>query len=193
MKRIVLIGDQISEDYSPVLAALLKDKAELWLAPKNSGTSVDLLNGLREWVLKRQPEIAVFASRILDTRKICFGENERLVPLETFTRNVRCILKIALEHSATVPVWATMPPVDPRRVKSQDEFGYDNETISLYNEEAKAVARLLGVEVIDVYGFVKSAARDDSARPDGVRFDQRSSDYLASKIAGRLRDICAKA
>ncbi len=191
MKRIVMIGDQVCSDYSPVLTALLKEEAELWLAPKIVDTSVGLLVGVREWVLPRQPEIAVFASGVLDTRKICFGENERLVPLTAFARNVRCILKIALEQSTSTPVWVTMPAVDVRRVRDQEEFGYDNDTISLYNEEAKAVARMLGVEVIDLYGIVKAASRPDSARPDGFRFDERGSDYLAKAIAKRLREICS--
>lgn len=189
MKRIVLIGDQICADYSPVLTALLKDDAELWLAPKIAATSVDHLVGVREWVLKRQPEVAIFASGIFDTRKICFGENERLVPLPAFARNVRCVLKIALEQSTATPVWSTMPPVDVRRVKSEDEFGYDNDTISLYNEEAKAVARTLGVKVIDLYGIVKAASRADSIRPDGIRYDERSSDFIAKEIATRLREF----
>lgn len=192
MKRIVMIGDQVCADYCPVLTALLKEEAELWLAPRVGGTSVDLLVGVREWVLPRQPTVAVFASGIMDTRKICFGENERLIPLTSFARNVRCILKIAIEQSTSVPVWATMPPVDSRRVQGETEFGYDNETISLYNEEAKAVARMLGVNVIDLYGIVKAAARSDSGRPDGIRFDEKGSDYLANAIAGRLREICSK-
>lgn len=192
MKRIVLIGDQVCADYYPVLSAQLKTAAELWLAPRTVATSVDQLVGAREWVLSRQPELAVFASGILDTRKICFGENERLVPLTAFARNVRCILKIVLEQSASKPVWLTMPPVDVRRVQGEDEFGYDNETISLYNEEAKAVARMLGVEIVDVYGIVKASARSDSGRPDGIRFDERGSDYLAAAIASRLKEICSR-
>ncbi|MBD5781836.1 hypothetical protein IEN85_20210 [Pelagicoccus sp. NFK12] len=193
MKRIVMMGDEVCSDYCPVLAALLKEDAELWLAPKPVATSVDHLVGVGEWVLPRQPEVAVFASGILDTRKICFGENERLVPLTAFARNVRCILKMVLEQSTSTPVWITMPPVDVRHVKSESEFGYDNETISLYNEEAKAVARMLGVAVIDLYGIVKAASRADSYRPEGVRFDGRGSDYNANAIAVRLREICAKA
>lgn len=193
MKRIVMMGDQVCSDYCPVLTALLKEEAELWLAPRTVATSVDQLIGVREWVLARQPEVAVFASGILDTRKICFGENERLVPLTAFARNVRCILKIALEQSTSTPVWATMPPVDLRRVQEKDDFGYDNETISLYNEEAKAVARMLGVEVIDLYGTVKAASRADSNRPDGIHLDERGSDHLAEAIAVRLREICSKA
>lgn len=184
-----MIGDQVCADYCPLLTALLKEEAELWLAPRVVATSVDHLIGVREWILPRQPQIAVFASGILDTRRICFGENERLVPLTAFARNVRCILKIAVEQSASIPVWVTMPPVDVRRAKSEEEFGYDNDTISLYNEEAKAVARMLGVEIIDLYGIVKAAARSESVRPDGIRFDERGSDYNASAIAVRLRSL----
>lgn len=191
MKRIVLMGDQICADYCPVLSARLKGLAEFWLAPQLVETSVDLLVGVREYVLKRQPAIAIFASGILDTRKICFGENERLVPLTAFARNVRCTLKIAVEQSTTTPIWMTMPPVDNRRVSDESEFGYDNETISLYNEEAKAVARMLGVEVIDLYGIVKAASRADSGRPDGVRFDERGSDMLADAIGHRLKELCS--
>jgi len=190
MKRIVLIGNQICSDFCPVLTALLKGKAELWSPSDPVKTSVDLLLGVREWVLKRQPEVAVFGAGLLDTRKICFGENERLVPLTAYARNVRCILKIALEHSTATPVWLTIPPVDSRRVQREDEFGYDNETIALYNEEAKAVARMLGVKIIDLYGIVKAASRLDSNRPDGVRFDERGSDFIAGAIAARVGELC---
>ncbi len=191
MKRIVMIGDEVCADYCPVLTALLKGEAELWLAPKVVGTTVEQLVGVREWVLPRQPEVAVFASGILETRKICYGENERLVPLTAFARNVRCILKIVIEQTTSTPVWATMPPVDVRRVQGEEAFGYDNETISVYNEEAKAVARMLGVAVIDLYGIVKAASRADSSRPDGIRFDERGRDYMANAVAKRLREICS--
>lgn len=191
MKRIVLTGNIICSDFLPVLRALLKEQAEVWTPSSPVETSVDLLEGVHDWVLKRQPELAVFASGLLDTRKICFGENERLVPLTAYARNVRCSLKIVLERSTSVPVWLTIPPVDARRVSGdEDEFGYDNDTISLYNEEAKAVARMLGVRVVDLYGVVKAAARSDSSRPDGVRFDARGSDLIAGVIAKRLREIC---
>ncbi len=186
-----MIGDEVCADYCPVLTALLKGEAELWLAPKVVGTTVEQLVGVREWVLPRQPEVAVFASGILETRKICYGENERLVPLTAFARNVRCILKIVIEQTTSTPVWATMPPVDVRRVQGEEAFGYDNETISVYNEEAKAVARMLGVAVIDLYGIVKAASRADSSRPDGIRFDERGRDYMANAVAKRLREICS--
>ncbi|MBC2606811.1 SGNH/GDSL hydrolase family protein [Pelagicoccus albus] len=192
MKRIVLIGDQICSDLTPVLTALLKEKAELWLAPDPVRTSVDTLVGVREWIPKRQPSIAVLTSGVMDTRKICFGDSERVVPLDVYARNVRCALKIVLEQSTATPVWATIPAVDVRRVEDEEEFGYDNETVSLYNEEAKSVARSLGVQIIDLYGIVKAAARSDSARPDGIRLDQHASDYLAKAIATRLSDLISK-
>lgn len=190
MNRIVLIGNQICSDFCPVLRERLKGEAELWTPSESVDTSVELLAGVPDWVLKRQPEIAVFASGLLDTRRICFGENERLIPLTAYARNVRCTLKIALERSAATPVWLTIPPVDSRRGPAEDEFGYDNETIALYNEEAKAVARMLGVAIIDLYGIVKAASRLDSNRPDGVRFDERGSDFIAGAVAERLSEMC---
>lgn len=190
MKRVVVLGDPICTGYFPVLAAALKKEAALWLAPMVMNTSVDLLVGVKEWVLKRQPEVVVFASGILDTRRICFGENERVMPLPGFARNVRCILESVLENGPVVPLWMTMSAVDVRKVKNAEDFGYDNETISLYNEEAKAMARSLGVSVIDVYGIVKAASRADSNRLDGVKFDQRSSDFLAGEVASKLRKVC---
>lgn len=184
------MGDPICTGYFPVLSAALKNEAALWLSPVVMNTTVDLLVGVKEWVLKRQPEVAVFASGILDTRRICFGENERVMPLPGFARNVRCILESVLENGPVTPVWMTLSAVDVRKVKDVEDFGYDNETISLYNEEAKAVARSLNVPVIDLYGIVKAASRSDSNRLDGVKFDQRSSDYLAGAVASKLRKIC---
>lgn len=190
VKKIVVIGDQVCADYCPMVESALKDVAEVWCAPRVVNSSVELLDGLREWVLKRQPDVALLAAGILDTRKLCYGENECLIPLSGFERNVRCALKIVMERSTATPVWATITPVDRRRVSGDDDFGYDNETISLYNEEAKEVARRLGAEVLDLYGIVKAASRADSLRPDGMRFDRRGNDFIAHAVAERLTELC---
>lgn len=190
MKQIVLIGDSVCGGYTPVLSNVLKETAEIWCPDCPVGSTVEMLAGLREWVLKRQPDYVVLAAGMVDTRSICFGESERITPLSGFGRNVERILKVVLERSTAVPLWATITPVDVRRVSDTDEFGYDNETIAQYNEEAKEIARRLGVEVLDLYGVVKAASRADSWRPNGICFDERSSDFLADWLAGRLREIC---
>ncbi|MDQ8201688.1 SGNH/GDSL hydrolase family protein [Pelagicoccus sp. SDUM812003] len=190
MKKIVLIGDQVCSDYTLVLRNILNGKVELWGTDLAVGSTVGALAGLREWVLKWQPDYVLIQTGILDTRQICFGDKERVLPLKSFERNVSAILRVILERSTSVPIWVTTTPVDVRRVESQEEFGYDNETISLYNEEAKAVARRLGVEVLDLYGIVKAASRADSWRPAGICFDERASDFIAETVAQKLRSFC---
>src|SRR5690606_2049122 len=116
---------------------------------------------------------------------------------EHFGRNVRCALRLALERSTATPIWATITPVNRRALAGKDleqaEFGYDNDAISLYNEEAKAIAEQLKVEVLDLYGFVKAASRADSLRPDGIRFDERGNRLLAERIVERLRSVAESA
>lgn len=172
----------------------LKDVAETWCPPQVVSSTVHLLEGLSDWVLKRQPDIVMMAAGILDTRRLCFGEDERLVPLKGFERNVRCAIRLVRERSTAIPVWATIAPVDRRRVASlpleERDFGYDNDTISLYNEEAKAVVEKMRAETLDLYGHVKAASRVDSIRPTGIRFDERGSDYIAAKVAAKLRGLC---
>jgi len=191
MKRVLVMGDSVCSGYFPVMAARLKAEADFWLAPIQMNTSVDLLMGVKDFVLKRQPEIAVFASGVAETRSICFGGSERLVLPKTFARNVRCILESVSENSPATPVWITMAPVDERKGNQSEDFAYDNETVLSYNQEAKAVAVSLGVEVIDLYGIVKAAARAESCRPDGICFDERSSDYIAAQVGERLRRLLA--
>lgn len=192
MKQIVLIGDRICAGYLPVLRNVLKGAAEIWNPDRPVCATVEVLADLRDWVLKRQPDYVIIASGILDTREVCFGCGDRITPLKAFERNVERILGTVLERSTTIPVWVTITPVDRRRVSNEEEFGYDNETISLYNEEAKAVARRLGVATFDLYGIVKAASRADSWRPDGFCFDERSSDFIAERMAAFLRSLCSK-
>lgn len=183
-------------DYGKILRNELNDCAEIWMPDGVVESSLRLLEGIRDWVLKRQPDLVYVASGLLDTRKICYGVTERLVPLEAFGRNVQCALNLILERSTAIPVWGTIAPVDRRRYnggidEEEAEFDYDNESISLYNEEAKAIAERLGVSVVDVYGFVKTAARDESVRPDGLRFDEIGSRLIARKVAKSLRELMA--
>ncbi len=194
MKKIVVIGDWVCGDYLPVLRARLKDLAEVWSPDRPVCSTAAMLEGLSEWVLKRQPDLVFFAVGILDTRRVCYGEGERVTSLAGFERNVSLALRLVLQRSTARPLWGTIAPVDRRRVdeglREDAEFGYDNEVISLYNEEAKSAAQRLGVETVDIYGLVKGAARADSVRPDGLRFDSRASDFLAEKLAARLSDFC---
>lgn len=197
MKRAVLIGDTVFRDALPLIEAELKEEMALWSPDAAVNSTASLLEGLREWALKRQPDIVFLACGMADTRRLCFGEGERLAPLEHFGRNVRCALRILLERSTAAPIWATITPVDRRTLagkdREQSEFGYDNDAISLYNEEAKAVAAELGVETLDLYGFVKAASRADSRRPDGIRFDERATRFLAERIVEKLRVVAESA
>ncbi len=195
VKQIVVIGDEVTMDYLPVARNALAALAEIWTPGHAVGSTTQALEGLRDWVLKRQPDVALFAVGRSDTRKLCFGECEHLTPLRAFERNVHCILRLVQERSTTVPIWATITPVDRRRIAPEadaggSEFGYDNETISLYNEEAKEVAAKLGVATLDLYGYVKAASRADSIRPHGIRFNERGSDYIARKVVETLRSYC---
>ena len=199
MKKIVVIGDQVCADALPVVRGCLEGKAEIWSPSGVVSSTPHLLAGLKEWLLKRQPDVVLFACSMDDTRKLCHGEEERLVPLSHFSRNLRCVLRLTRERSTAIPIWATITPVDVRCVAARngdeesEEFGYDNETISLYNEEAKAVAASLGVRALDLYGFVKAASRGDSKRTDGIRFDERSSDVIARRIVKELSTVGQKA
>ncbi len=195
VKHIVVIGDEVTLDYLPVVRNGLSPLAEASGPELAVGTTTHALEGLRDWALKRQPDIVFFAVGRYDTRRLCFGEDERLTPLLAFGRNVGCLLRLVLERTTALPIWATITPVDRRRIPVETgdccaDFGYDNETISIYNEEAKAVAAKLGVATLDLYGHVKAASRADSIRPHGLRFDERGSDFIARKVIDTLRGLC---
>jgi len=195
VQQIVLISDEVLYRCHHPVAGYFKGKAEVWYPDRPVGCLFDLMAELHEWVLRRQPSVVHLASGLKDTRTVCYGCEQTLSLLEHYQENVERLLEIILERSTATPIWATIPPVDMKRLKnngeSDSDFEYDNETIIRFNEQGREAAAKLGVEVNDLYGTVKAASREQSQRPDAVHFGEVGRDLISSKMIRCIEQVLA--
>lgn len=187
-KRIVLVGDQLARLYRAKVAGLLGSRFEVWMPEGELRNTVAILESLEDGVLRRQPDLIHIGASLLETRCICCGSEDRLVPLEHYRFNVERILGILSERSTAQVIWATIPPVHEKTLRHSSKLKdaplmYSNEAIVEYNEEAREVAERHGVGINDLYGTVKAASREESLRPDGIAFGESGLELIARKVA----------
>lgn len=193
MQRIVLISDEVLYRCQRPVAGFFQGRADVWFPERPVSSLFDLMSQLHEWVLRRQPDIVHLASGLSDTRTMCYGCSQTLSLLEHYRENVERLLAVILERTTATPIWATIPPVDMKRLKKNGEeeraFEYDNETIIRFNEQAREAAARFDVAVNDLYGAVKAASREESTRPDAVHFSEAGRDLISSKIIRVIEDV----
>jgi len=181
-----LISDEVLYQCQQPVAGFFRGKADVWFPERPVNSLFDMMSQVHDWVLRRQPDIVHLASGLADTRTICYGCSQSLSLIDHYRENVERLLQLILERTTAVPVWATIPPVDMKRLEKKDEeekeFEYSNETIIRFNEQGREAAAKLGVEVNDLYGVVKAASREESARPDAIHFGEVGRDLISSKM-----------
>ena len=194
MKTVVLICDEIGADYLNRVKAYLSDVAEVWFPDRPVSNSVQLLDQLQSEVLRRQPEVVHIGASLGDTRCVCCGSEERLIPLNFYETNVKRILRLIQERSTAEVIWGTIPPVYEEHFEPNPDDGesvsYRNDVIMEYNEKAREIVKAAAggrVHLNDLYGAVKAASREDSWRPNGLKFCDRGVELLARKIEKSVR------
>ncbi|MEM9160229.1 MAG: hypothetical protein AAGB46_14385 [Verrucomicrobiota bacterium] len=193
LKELVLICDEIGSGYRNRVRGYLQGRVNVWFPEDPIGNTVQLLDVLQDSVLRRQPDIVHISASLGDTKRICYGSDERLVPLEFYEENVRRIVDLIAERSTSKLIWGSIPPVDEKNFnRENDEDGncdlYDYQSIMEYNDRARSLLSSEGILINDLYGAVKAASREDSFRPNGVHFCEIGCELLARKIVSSVED-----
>ena len=187
-RRIVLVGDHLARSYRAKVAALLGDGYDVWMPEGDLRNTISILESLEDSVLRRQPDLVHIGSSLSETRYVCCGSEERLVPLRHYRFNVERILGLLAERSTAQVIWATIPPVHEKSLQKSSKLKdaplmYSNEAIVEYNEEAREVVERHRMGLNDLYGTVKAASREESLRPDGIHFGKSGLELIARKVA----------
>ncbi len=195
LPRVLLIGDSISIGYTLPVRKLLAGKANVHRVPTNARHTGIGLEKINEWLGDGKWDVIHFNWGLHD---LCYRSTDTGNPnrnnkangkldltFEEYQQNLRKLVKI-LKATGAELIWASTTPVpdgEPGRIK-----GYEIK----YNEAAKKIIRKNDVMINDLHAHAMLKLSEIQQPNGNVHFTPEGSDYLAERVAARIRNALRK-
>ncbi|MBL7142992.1 MAG: prolyl oligopeptidase family serine peptidase, partial [Phycisphaerae bacterium] len=195
LPRVLLIGDSISIGYTLPVRKLLAGKANVHRVPTNARHTGIGLEKINEWLGDGKWDVIHFNWGLHD---LCYRStapdapnrrdktNGRLdLTFEEYQQNLHKLVGI-LKAAGAELIWASTTPVpdgESGRIKG-DEIKY--------NEAAKKIMEENGVMINDLHAHAMKKLSEIQQPNGNVHFTPGGSDYLAERVAARIRNALGK-
>ena len=147
MKKVLLLGDSIRENYQEKVTQKLAGRAEVVHPAANCAFAKYTLCCLDGWLRELgTPDIVHWNNGIWDTC-VRYPEDGPFTPVDEYVRTLSCILRELRKTGAAV-IFATSTPV------KEGHMNLSSRTIAWYNHEALRLMKQEGVPVDDLYSVV---------------------------------------
>ena len=188
--NVLIIGDSISNGYTPFVREAFSDRADVVHAPGNNAATMTGLKRIDQWLGIRKWDVIHFnfglhdmkyidpATAEMDMAKlIAVKDGTQWVPVEQYEPNLRALVQ-RMKKSGAKLVWCSTTPVPEGaggRVPG-DEVKY--------NAAALRVMRDEGVPVNDLYAFVGTPEQRLAmgGKPKDVHYTDAGSRALAGEV-----------
>lgn len=180
LPRMLVIGDSISINYTPMVRERLAGQVEVHHIGTNGAHTRKGLQHLDAWLGEEPWTLIHFNWGLHDLRN---RGNGHAVPLKEYAENLE---KLAdrLQQTGAHLIWASTTPVP------QGSRGRNNQDAVAYNATALKIMRQKGIDVHDLYAAVLPH-REAWMREENVHFHERGYEALADHIAARVREHLA--
>lgn len=196
MKKILLLGDSIRQNYQDYVKSNLKDVATVFYPNDNGKFCYVTLRYLHEWMIalsdneKIDFDIVHFNCGLWDVLRLsneerCFTEKEEYaILLKRIVERIRFLCP-----NATIIFALTTNVKEPGFTAGIKYGERKNKDILEYNNIAKQVFQELNIEVNDL--FCISSELPDEARSDQVHFATKMGiEALGNRVIQCLRKYC---
>lgn len=183
--KILIIGDSISNGYTPFVKEALKDNALVDHNPGNaqySGTGVAMID---EWLGNEKWDVVQFNFGLWDL----YGwENADILRTpETYARNLEKIV-VRLKKTGAKLIWVTTTPVCPGpEVKCK--LIIDSDTESAFQNAALGVMEKYKVKVNNINKVSRKIYKNHGVGYNDVHFTTEGYKLLAQEITKELKKI----
>ena len=188
--RVLLIGDSISQGYTPLVRELLKGCCTVARPRANCGDTRAGLAHLDAWLGEQPWDLIHFNWGLHDLcyrhpEATVYGNRDKIrgtisVPLEDYRRNLEALVR-RLETRGRRLVWASTTVVPP------DEAGrYEGDDVR-YNEAAAEVMARHGIPINDLHALTKGFAPSLFTCPGDVHFSGPGTQRIAEQVAQCIR------
>lgn len=166
LPKVMLLGDSIRMSYQPLVAELLKGKAEVVGPRVNCRFSLFTLTSIPDWIGEfGKPDLIHWNNGIHDA-----GYNPARspvqIPLEDYVGNLRLIVRHVRNNITEKLIFATSTAPHPDMPFSEKQWSWKQGDIERYNAAAAQVMDQCHVPVNDLYGII-------SADPDRLLADDQ--------------------
>lgn len=190
--KVLIIGDSISQGYTPHVTALLGDKAMVSRIPENGESSDHGVEQLDEWLGSTQWDVISFNFGLWDIcyRNAALPEGKDFDKLhgvisvspEDYRRNLEHIVE-RLERTHARLLWeniTVVPDGDPGR-KPEDAIRY--------NQIAKEVMDAHGIPVVDLHQLTAGFDPALFKRPHNVHYSDAGYADIATMVAQAIQRV----
>lgn len=188
MTQILLIGDSISEGYTPFVKELFAGTAEVHRPNENCGSTQLGLEKLDLWLGKTPWDAIHFNWGLHDLRYVdengdfsVIPRGRHFVPLPDYERNLMALVE-KLKRTGAQLIWGTTTPVPKGcswRIENDDQ---------LFNQVAARVMHHENIPVNDLHKAI-SPRLNEFQEPNDVHFNSAGSAFMGKKVYIAVKDL----
>lgn len=184
-KQVLLIGDSISEGYTPIVRSLLKGKMDVQRPDANCGATLLGLEQIDLWLGKNKWDLIHFNWGLHDLLRR--SENPNLasvrpqVSLFEYEKNLIKLVR-RLKKTGAKLIWGTTTPVP-----KGSEFRISGDELE-YNDVALRVMMDENIPVDDLYAEIFPKLSKFQELQD-VHFNAKGSEFLAQVVARSIVEV----
>ena len=186
--NVVLVGDSIRLGYQPVVEALLATKASVHATPDNCGSTRDILEHFRDWIVGSLDADSVvhLNAGLHDLRRVAGPAGDVHVPLAEYRRNLEEIVRrVAAQPRVQRLILATSTPVDDARHAAARLANRFSSDVAAYNAVIRTVARDTGAAINDLHGVI-AADLSRFIDVDGVHLTSAGNRAAATAVVSAV-------
>ncbi|MDE3742680.1 SGNH/GDSL hydrolase family protein [Maribacter polysaccharolyticus] len=191
--KILIIGDSISNGYTPFVKEELKDIAEVHHNPGNAKHTENGLKHIESWLAAgdwdiihfnwglwdlcyRHPDSKVQGNRDKVNGTITFGPEE-------YEKNLNTLVKLIKKHSNAELIFATTTFVPEK------EAGRFQEDAITYNTIAKKIMKANGVKINDIFEVSKIIHNEYGKGIDDVHYTEKGYELLGEHVSNFIKQL----
>ncbi len=181
--NVLIIGDSISMNYTPVVQKILVDTAIVQRVPGNCRFSAYGAEQALEWVAGRKWDVIHFNFGLWDWYG--WQQDTRATP-ESYRQNLEQIVR-HLKATGARLVFATTTPPCPKAEHSSQVL-VTTARAKEFRDVALKVMNANGIAIDDLHGTILPVLATHQKAANDVHFKSSGRDLLAKKVAAAIRD-----
>lgn len=187
LPTVVLLGDSIRMNYQAAVISSLEGKAVISAPTDNCAHTVYMLENLDRWLLGHEDAQVIHLNVGLHDMYLDAKTGKPRHTLEMYEENLRAIFEKLDALSDAKVIFALTTVVNETHQSESKGYGRvvrRNKDIEIYNAKARTVAKEMGVQVNDLYRFMKESGPASILRPsDGIHLSPEGCTIMGREVA----------
>ncbi|MFT5123114.1 MAG: hypothetical protein ACI9TH_003138 [Kiritimatiellia bacterium] len=185
--KVLIIGDSISNAYTPHLTQLLKEVALVKHHAGNAGPTIRGMEEIEKWLGDTKWDLIHFNWGLWDMYGWAYMKQDRSPA--AYEQRLDTLVQRLKKTDAKL-IWGTTTPICPEVEVQYRKFGGEGEIDQAIEAEylvaAARVMKKYAIEVNDLHALMLPDLQQYALAPNNVHFNKAGNELLAKQIAERI-------